>query len=108
MPFETSCDDTQARRVHLSPNGDLDGNPPVYAVVSGAGTFESLDAGMTIRMISEDNMVGNGPLDTVYSVDAVSSDGTPIHDELTLHVTNDEQSQPATNFGFVADAPEPK
>jgi hypothetical protein len=108
MPFETSCDDTQARRVRLSPNGDLDGNPPVYAVVSGAGTFESLDNGMTIRMISEDNVVGNGPFDTVYSVDAVSSDGTPLHDELTLHVSNDVQTQPATSFGFSADPPEAK
>lgn len=106
MPFETSCDDTQARRVHLNPNGDLD-SPPVYTLVSGAGTFEPADDGLSVRMVSEDNMVGNGPFDTVVEVRAPAG-GVEIMDTITLHVTNDVQSQPATSFGMSADAPEPK
>lgn len=106
MPFETSCDDTQTRRVRLNPNGELDSDP-VYTHVSGKGSFEAADDGLSVKMISEDNMVGNGPFDTVVEVKAMAG-GLELVDRITLHVTNDVQSTPATSFGMTADAPEPK
>lgn len=106
MPFETTCNDVETRRVHLNPNGDLD-SVPTYTHLSGAGTFEPAEDGLSVRMISEDNVVGNGPFDTVVEVKAMAG-GMELADTITLHVSNDVQTQPATSFGMSADAPEPK
>jgi hypothetical protein len=106
MPFETSCDDTQKRHIKVSPNGDLD-SPPTYSKVSGAGSFVADADGMGLYVVSEDNVVGNGPFDTVYEVKAMAG-GQELTDQITLHVSNDVQTQPATSLGFSADQPEPK
>jgi hypothetical protein len=108
MPFETSCDDTQKRHVKLNPR-TADGSPgelpemPTYSKVSGEGTFVADSDGLGVYVISEDNVQGNGPFDTVYEVKSGS-----LSDQIILHVSNDIQTQPATDLGMSADAPEPK
>lgn len=106
MPFETTCNDTQKRHIRLNPNGDLD-SPPAYNVTGGNGTMAPDADGLGLYVISENNVQGNGPFDTVYEVRAMAG-GREIVDQITLHVMNDQQSQPATSFGMSADQPEPK
>lgn len=108
MAFETTCNDVEKRHVKLNPQADGGGpgelpEMPVYSKVSGEGSFVADEDGMGVYLVSEDNVVGNGPFDTVYEVR--SGD---LVDTITLHVSNDVQGQPATSFGMSADAPEPK
>jgi hypothetical protein len=111
--MEGTIGDTQMVLVTLKPDGPIDG-VPVWAVVSGNSTLlddpsqpgwdVELAEGMQKWLVSETlPSTENGPLDTVYSVDADVDLGTGVNhlsETITLHVVN-----MASTLGLTASPP---
>jgi hypothetical protein len=111
--MEGTIGDTQMVLVTLKPDGPIDGIP-VWAVVSGNSTLLSdpsqpgwdgaLPEGLQMWLVSETLPTAeNGPLDTLYSVEADVEMGTGvshISETITLHVVN-----MASTLGLTASPP---
>jgi hypothetical protein len=107
MP-ETFCNDVEKVHAQLTPvpaNGVFD-SPPVWTVVSGNGTVVADADGMGADLVSEDNVSGPGPFDTVYHYEAMAMGAVVTGENIILHVSND--LPPATGLGVAFSAPTPK
>lgn len=101
MPTEVTCNDLERQRVRIKVNGKLDG-PPVWTVLSGNGTVAPEADGMSAWLVSEDNVPGDGPFDTLYEAHPLAN-GAPVPGDyqVLLHVTNNPASAGGIEVGEV-------
>lgn len=109
MPLELSLTTEQKQRVKLSPV-TAQGNPatldgvPSWEVLSGAGTVQVEDGGLSAFLVSTDTVDGV-PTVVKVSADADLGEGVVlIEDTISLTTTNAQ----AAAFGLTADPAEPK